>query len=232
VILHSFAYQSHKTIFHVAIVPASSTGHTSSLAAPLSRPLILSASSTDSHIVTCCTRRRSWSRCSLCINDPLFDLASQLEERLFHANVALRTDFHERNAELICKSLTLRSADLALLLPVAFVTDQDLVDAFGCVLLDVGEPGAYICDRLISMLDFTSMRLRACCGGHILKSVRSLVIDGTGEVDYGAATSLRLQLHPTSQLQKHAKKHKRTNSLLKLLSSVTSYTSNMPIAPL
>ena len=30
----------------------------------------------------------------------------------------------------------------AFLFPVAFVADEDLVDAFGGVLFDVGEPGA------------------------------------------------------------------------------------------
>jgi len=33
-------------------------------------------------------------------------------------------------------------ADRPLLFPVAFVADEDLVDAFGCVLFDVGEPGS------------------------------------------------------------------------------------------
>jgi len=36
----------------------------------------------------------------------------------------------------------LLGADGALFFPVAFVADEDLVDAFGGVLFDVGEPGA------------------------------------------------------------------------------------------
>jgi hypothetical protein len=40
--------------------------------------------------------------------------------------------------------LALFRGDGALLLPVAFVADQDLVDAFTGVLLDVGEPCSYV----------------------------------------------------------------------------------------
>ena len=37
--------------------------------------------------------------------------------------------------------------DGAFLLPVALVADEDLVDAFGGVLFDVGEPGADVCEK-------------------------------------------------------------------------------------
>jgi len=190
--LNSFAYESHKNVSPIAIIShLNQPSHTSPSAAPLTRSLILRSSATNSHIVTCCTCRRSWSCSSLCIDDPLLDLASQLEERLFHANVALCTDFHERNAELICKSLTLRSADLALFFPVAFVADQDLVDAFRCMLLDVGEPGAYVCDGSVcEALLGCSIRYAvvAIVHGRLIPHV----VEGARGIECEAATAARL----------------------------------------
>ena len=59
-------------------------------------------------------------------------------------DVALCRYLEEGNAEFVCESLAALCADGALLLPVALVADENLVDALGCVLLDVGEPGADI----------------------------------------------------------------------------------------
>lgn len=60
-------------------------------------------------------------------------------------DVALCGDLEERNAEFVGEGLATLCADGTLLLPVALVADEDLIDAFGCVLLDVGEPGADVC---------------------------------------------------------------------------------------
>jgi hypothetical protein len=63
---------------------------------------------------------------------------------LVDVDVALCGDLEERNAEFVGEGLATLCADGALLLPVALVADEDLVDAFGGVLLDVGEPGANV----------------------------------------------------------------------------------------
>lgn len=74
------------------------------------------------------------------VDDAFLNVRGEGEEGLFDVDVALCADFHEGDAELVCEGLALGGGDGTLLFPVAFVADQDLVDAFGCVLLDVGEP--------------------------------------------------------------------------------------------
>ena len=63
---------------------------------------------------------------------------------MFDVDVAFRGDFEERDVKLVGKLLAALRGDRALLFPVALVADEDLLDAFGGVLLDVGEPGADI----------------------------------------------------------------------------------------
>jgi len=80
-----------------------------------------------------------------CINDSLLDIRCQTVEGLLDVDVALGGDFHEGDAELVGQLLSFLRGDHAFLFPVAFVADEDLVDAFGGVLFDVGEPCSDIC---------------------------------------------------------------------------------------
>jgi hypothetical protein len=81
------------------------------------------------------------------VHDALLDVAGKAEEGLLDVDVRFRADLHEGNAELVGKCLTLLSRNGALLFPVALVANQDLVDALGRVLLNVGEPCADICRK-------------------------------------------------------------------------------------
>lgn len=74
-------------------------------------------------------------------------------------DVALCGDLEERNAEFVGEGLATLCADGTLLLPVALVADEDLIDAFGCVLLDVGEPGADVCR--VSVVSYVYSMLRS-----------------------------------------------------------------------
>ena len=76
------------------------------------------------------------------VDDALLDVGGQAVEGLVDVDVALGRDLEEGNAQFVGKSLALLRGYYPLLLPVAFVADQNLVDALGGVLLDVGEPGA------------------------------------------------------------------------------------------
>lgn len=71
------------------------------------------------------------------IDDALLDITGEGEEGLFHVDVALCRDLHEGDAEFVSQSLALGGGDSALLFPVTFVADEDLVDAFGGMLFDV-----------------------------------------------------------------------------------------------
>jgi hypothetical protein len=79
------------------------------------------------------------------IDDALLDVAGQAEEGLFDVDVGFCAHFHEGDSKLVGERLALLSRDCTLLFPVALVADQDLVHAFGCMLLNVGEPGADVC---------------------------------------------------------------------------------------
>jgi hypothetical protein len=63
------------------------------------------------------------------------------------ADVALGGDLEEGDAELVGEGLALLGADDALVLPVALVANEDLVDALGGVLLHVGKPCADVCGK-------------------------------------------------------------------------------------
>jgi hypothetical protein len=81
------------------------------------------------------------------VDNALLDVAREAEESLFDVDVWFRADFHEGNAELVRKRLTLFSGHCSLLFPITFVANKDLVDAFSRVLLDVREPGANVCRK-------------------------------------------------------------------------------------
>ena len=70
------------------------------------------------------------------------DLPREREERLLDALVDLCGGLHELDAELVGELAALLLGDGALLGPVGLVADEDLVDALGGVLLDVGVPCA------------------------------------------------------------------------------------------
>ena len=78
------------------------------------------------------------------IDNPLLDVRRQAVERLFDVDVALRRHLHERDPQLVCQLLAPLYRNDSLLFPVAFVANQDLVDAFRGVLFDVGEPSSDI----------------------------------------------------------------------------------------
>ena len=79
------------------------------------------------------------------IDQTLLDVGGEAVEGLVNVDVALGGDLEEGDAELIGKSLALLGADDALLFPITLVADQDLVDALGSVLLNIGEPGSDVC---------------------------------------------------------------------------------------
>lgn len=81
------------------------------------------------------------------VDDPFLDVGREAEESLLDVLVRLGRDFEERNAQLVGECLALLCRHSPLLLPVAFVSNKDLVDAFRCVLFHVGEPGADVCSE-------------------------------------------------------------------------------------
>lgn len=78
------------------------------------------------------------------VDDALLYVGREGVEGLVDVDVALGRDLEEGDAQLVRQRLSLFCADRPLLLPVALVADQDLVDALGGVLLYVCEPGADI----------------------------------------------------------------------------------------
>lgn len=83
-------------------------------------------------------------RC-LGVYNALLDVAREAEEGLLNVDVAFGRDLHEWYSKLVGKCLALLSRDSALLFPITFVANQDLVDAFSCMLLDVREPRSDVC---------------------------------------------------------------------------------------
>ena len=79
------------------------------------------------------------------IDKTLLDVAGEAVKRLIDVDVALGRDLEEGDAEFVGEGLAALGADGALLFPIALVADEDLVDAFGGVLLDVGELRADVC---------------------------------------------------------------------------------------
>lgn len=80
-----------------------------------------------------------------CVDDPFLDVGRKAEEGLLDVLVGFGRDFEEGDAQLVCEGLALLCRYSALLLPVALVSDQNLVYTFRCVLLYIGEPGTDIC---------------------------------------------------------------------------------------
>lgn len=78
------------------------------------------------------------------IDDALLDVGREAVEGLLDVDVGLGRDLEEGDAELVGERLAPLRRHHPLLFPVAFVADQDLVHAFGGVLLDVGKPGSDI----------------------------------------------------------------------------------------
>lgn len=78
------------------------------------------------------------------VDDSLLNIRRQAVERLLHIDVALGRDLQERYSELVCKLLAALRGDDALVFPIAFVANEDLVYAFRGMLFDVGEPDADI----------------------------------------------------------------------------------------
>jgi hypothetical protein len=85
--------------------------------------------------------------CSLLLRiyESFLDVARQAEEGRFDIDVRFCRNLEEGDAKLVCEGLTLFGGYGALLFPVAFIADEDLVDPFARVLLDVGEPCSNIC---------------------------------------------------------------------------------------
>lgn len=79
------------------------------------------------------------------IDDALLDIGGEAVEGVLDVDVALGGDLHEGDAQLVGQLLALFAGYHALVLPVALVADEDLVDALGGVLFHVGEPGADVC---------------------------------------------------------------------------------------
>jgi hypothetical protein len=72
------------------------------------------------------------------------DVPCECEESLLDSLVCLRTRFEEPEPKLVGELTPLLDRDSSLVVPVALVPDQDLVDTLGGVLLDVGVPCADI----------------------------------------------------------------------------------------
>ena len=79
------------------------------------------------------------------VDEALLDVGGEAVEGLVDVDVALGGDLEEGDAELVGEGLALFLGDDALVLPVALVANQDLVNALGGVLLDVLEPRADVC---------------------------------------------------------------------------------------
>ena len=75
------------------------------------------------------------------VHDSLLDIPGEQQEGLLDVDVGLCGDFHEWDSELVGERLATFGGNDALLFPVALVADEDFVDALGCVLFDVLEPG-------------------------------------------------------------------------------------------
>jgi hypothetical protein len=78
------------------------------------------------------------------VDEALLDVGGEAVKGLVDVDVALGGDLEEGDAELVGQCLSLLRRDDTLVLPVALVTDQDLVDALRGVLLYVLEPGANV----------------------------------------------------------------------------------------
>lgn len=96
-----------------------------------------------SSLTPCATGTRLLLR--LGIAQLLLDIGCDAVEGLLDVDIAFGRDLEEWDTQLIGQRLAALRAYGPLFIPVAFVTDEDLLDAFGSVLLDIGEPGADVC---------------------------------------------------------------------------------------
>ena len=71
-----------------------------------------------------------------------WDSPGESEEGLFDAVVDFGRSLHESDAKLIGKLSTLVHGDRPFVRPIRFVTNENLIDAFGRMLFDVGVPRA------------------------------------------------------------------------------------------
>lgn len=69
------------------------------------------------------------------------NVPGQCEKCLLHTFVCFCTSLQEPQSKLVGKRTPLLNRNRSLLLPVALVTDKNLVDAGRCMLFNVGEPG-------------------------------------------------------------------------------------------
>lgn len=74
----------------------------------------------------------------------------QREERLLDTLVRLRARLQESQPKLVRKLPTLLNSHCAFLVPIAFVSDEDFVDASRSVLLDVRVPSSDVWGELRS----------------------------------------------------------------------------------
>lgn len=119
--------------------------HHNSLAAVLAQTTRTRSSLSNLHA----SRRCVTCRWLLCIHDSLLDIACQAVKCLVNVDVALGRDLHERYSQFVGECLPLLSRNCSLLFPVTLVTDQNLVDTLGRVLLNVGEPCPNVCGCLL-----------------------------------------------------------------------------------
>jgi hypothetical protein len=84
------------------------------------------------------------------VDQPFLDVRCETVKRLVDVDVALCRNLKERDAKLIGECLTPLGRHRAFLFPVAFVADQDFVDSFSSVLLNVLEPGPDICGEVLA----------------------------------------------------------------------------------
>lgn len=108
-----------------------------------------------------CLRLLLWL---LGIHDALLDVAGKTVKGLFHVDVALGRNLHEGDSKLVCQRLSLLGRHGSLLFPIALVANQDLVDALGRVLLDVGEPCSDVCfNHMLVVSAHTAYPSLSCC---------------------------------------------------------------------
>ena len=75
---------------------------------------------------------------------PSVDLPSKCEESLFYTFIDFRWGLHELDTEFISQFSSLFFGNSTLLGPVWFVSDENLIDTFRGMLLNVGMPCADI----------------------------------------------------------------------------------------
>lgn len=115
------------------------------LTAPAGRRVALLV---DIHTVTVRTELNRGGFLGLRINQTGLDISGQCEKCLLHTFVCFCTSLQEPQSKLVGKRTPLLNRNRSLLLPVALVTDKNLVDAGRCMLFNVGEPGPDVVEGL------------------------------------------------------------------------------------